>query len=175
MILVHSDDVRGWLVEMDALGYVKFWGVDAGGNWQSAPGWGATLRANTWAHVAVTYDGAVARVYLDGALVGSGTIGALSSGPRFQLGEMTTYPHFDGRIDEVRLSAGVRYGTSFAPPGAPFANDASTLALYHLDEGAGQTAADASGNGHPLTLGATSAAEPSDPVWVVSTAPLGGP
>jgi hypothetical protein len=173
MILVNSDGVVGWLVEMDGSGYVKFWGADTGGVWRAAPGWGRPLRANAWAHVAVAYDGSVARVYVDGALAGSGAVGALSSGPDFRLGEMTTYPRFDGQIEEVRLSSGRRYTAAFARPGAPFAPDASTLALYHLDEGAGQVAADASGNGHDLTLGATTAAEASDPTWVSSTAPLG--
>ena len=49
--------------------------------------------------------------------------------------------------------------TNFAPPTAPFTPDAATLALYHFDEGAGQVAADASGNGHDLTLGTSIAVE----------------
>jgi hypothetical protein len=173
MILVNSDDVLGWILETDESGYVKFWAAGTDGVWRPVPGWGAKLQADAWAHVAVTYDGSVVQVYVDGVPVGSGTLGPISQGPRFLVAELNAYPRFDGQVDEVRLSSGLRYTGAFAPPTAPFAPDAATLALYHFDEGAGQVAADASGNGHDLTLGATAAAETTDPLWVSSTAPLG--
>ena len=54
--------------------------------------------------------------------------------------------------DEVRISSSVRYAASFVP--ARRLNvDATTVALWHLDEGGGTTFADASGNGHTGTLG----------------------
>ncbi len=42
---------------------------------------------------------------------------------------------------------------------------------WTFDEGTGQTTADHSGTGNTATLGATSAAEGSDPSWVLSTVP----
>ena len=42
----------------------------------------------------------------------------------------------------------------------------STVALWHLDEGSGQTAVDASPNGYDLQLGPTPGVEPRDPAWV---------
>ena len=53
---------------------------------------------------------------------------------------------FQGRIDEVRISNVARYTATFTPQTTIFSTDASTVALYHLDEGTGQTLADASGN-----------------------------
>src|SRR5262245_14078604 len=57
MILVNSNDIVGWILEMDPSGYIKFWAADTAGNWWPAPGWGATVKPNSWTHVATTYDG----------------------------------------------------------------------------------------------------------------------
>ena len=64
------------------------------------------LTANTWAHLASTFDGATLRVYVNGALVGqqavSGAI-ATSSGA-LRIGGNTLWDeHFAGLIDEVRI------------------------------------------------------------------------
>jgi hypothetical protein len=48
-------------------------------------------------------------------------------------------------VDEIRVSTVLRYVAPFAPPVAPFATDAATAALYHLDEGAADVIGDASG------------------------------
>jgi hypothetical protein len=45
------------------------------------------------------------------------------------------YPSYSGLLDELRLSSSLRYSTDFTPPAAPFADDATTAALYHFDEG----------------------------------------
>lgn len=47
-----------------------------------------------------------------------------------------------------------------------FPIDGNTIALWHLNEGTGQTSVDSTGNGHDLTLGATTAGEVSDPGWL---------
>jgi len=66
-----------------------------------------------------------------------------------------------------------------APPGAPqnfIANfvqvpaGATGAAAWVFDEGNGQSAADASGHGHALTAGVTSAVESSDPSWTAGIA-----
>lgn len=46
-----------------------------------------------------------------------------------------------------------------------FVADGNTIALWHLNEGTGQTSADSTGNGHDLTLGPTTALEIDDPAW----------
>lgn len=45
------------------------------------------------------------------------------------------YPAFTGWVDELRLSNVLRYSADFGVPGGPFEADASTVALYHFDEG----------------------------------------
>jgi hypothetical protein len=54
---------------------------------------------------------------------------------------------FAGIVDEARISTVGRYTTDFRPP-ARLELEAGTLALYHFDEGSGDTLTDSSGNGH---------------------------
>lgn len=99
-----------------------------------------TLAANTWYHVAATYDAAtrLGRVYVNGnqgGLGGSGFVSTCGNCLPLRMGGYAAYPYFGGDLDEVRVSSGLRYTASFSPPTAPFASDASTLVLYHFDEG----------------------------------------
>jgi hypothetical protein len=51
-----------------------------------------------------------------------------------------------GCVDEIRISAGVRYAAAFTPQ-RYFKPDPATIALYHCDEGSGNQLFDSSGNG----------------------------
>ncbi len=169
VVLAHGDDISGWSLELNG-GRVTWW-VAAAAGWRSAQN-ATVLAANTWYHVAVTYDGTSARVFVNGNPGTAATIGAITQGPSLRLGGLTGYGFFNGEIDTVRLSNVVRYTAAFTPPASgTLAADAGTRALYRLDEGTGQVTADASGNGYTLTLGTTAAADSADPAWIVSTAP----
>lgn len=76
---------------------------------------------------------------------------------------------FHGIIDEVRISDTVRYANccDFTPPTPPFVPDSNTVALYHFDEGSGNTTADAA-HGYTGYFGAS----PHDPTWVESPLPI---
>lgn len=50
-------------------------------------------------------------------------------------GNPANYPSFRGWIDELRLSSGVRYAEPFTPLTTPHVADASTVGLFHFDEG----------------------------------------
>ena len=76
-------------------------------------------------------------------IIGSGSANLLYS----------RYETFRGQIDEVRLSAIARYTADFTPATEPFEVDAYTMALWHFDEGTGDVASDATGNGFDAILG----------------------
>lgn len=73
--------------------------------WWELPG-GTSLPANTWKHLAATYDGATLKMYVDGTQVAQGAVtggiqvtdGVLRIGGNSVWGE-----YFNGRIDEVRV------------------------------------------------------------------------
>jgi len=84
------------------------------------PGGGATLNGatrdlsgptaspvNSWTHVAVTYDGATLRLYVNGVQEGTPqTIVTLPAGnTAWYIGSnsFSSYTYFDGRIDEVAI------------------------------------------------------------------------
>jgi hypothetical protein len=138
---------------------------------------GVTAALGTWYHVAVSRDGSgTRRFFVDGVLrdtqintaVPTDSNGVLTFGrPGDYNGE-----YFAGLIDEVRISSSAIYISDFVPPTVPLASDASTEALWHLDEGAGQTINDSSGNGRNGTLGSGAGADGADPTWSLDT-PVG--
>ena len=118
-------------------------------------------------HVAGTWDGTVMSVYVDGVRGGfssAGTPGG-ATGAGLYVG---CWPdlgwNHQGTLDEIRVSSGVRYADDYALPSEAFAADDDTIALWHVDEGQGDAAADETG-GAVLRL--------TDIGWV-STSPFGG-
>ncbi len=86
--------------------------------------------------VAADYDGTTIRLYVDGVVVASMAttgIAVPDSTDYFWIGSDDFAENLHATIDEVRLSVGARYAGAYTPDPAPFANDASTLALFHLD------------------------------------------
>ena len=84
--------------------YVNF--VDTGGGGASLMSSGGVIAAGQWYHVVATYDGNTVTLYVNGAQVAQGALGAhtlstnmaLYIGTRAQSGEV-----FSGRIDDVAL------------------------------------------------------------------------
>lgn len=82
---------------------------------------------------------------------------------------------YDGFLDEVRISSALRYAGGFTRPRSPFTADASTAALYHLDEGVSDAIGDSSGaSGGPSNGTRGFGGSPAGPEWSSDTAPLGG-
>lgn len=81
-------------------------------------------------HVALTYDGEINRLFLNGILEGSAiSIGGwVNTGTQFLIGNLRVPSFgvvlpFGGLIDEVRITVGVaRYTENFTPPTEPFPN-----------------------------------------------------
>jgi hypothetical protein len=134
------------------------------------------------------YEHRLLRLYVNGRLTESKQFnGALQDGSKISflgrnggVGDGTWSP-FDGTIDEIRISDGIRYTSNFTPL-TRLEPDAQTWALYHCDEGSGDQLLDASGhnrhgkvnaahwvratgpvnNSEPLSQPSTAAASPPD-------------
>jgi hypothetical protein len=133
------------------------------GNTQHVDG----LRADPvgrWSHLAVTYDGAAVRLYVNGVettrQLASGTI-RRTIAPLWIGGNRPYGEYFRGVIDDVRVydralgSADVRAAMS-TPLGGKRSHAPGLVAAYAFDAGTGGTVGDASGNGNSGTIrGAT--------------------
>jgi hypothetical protein len=159
-------------------------------------GSGITIRGITnvadtlWHHIAVTRDSAtgIIRLFVDGVLesMASGPVGDISyrdgrptswpnSDPFLVIGAEkhdagTSYPSFNGFIDELRISSVIRYTANFQRPNSPFVTDSNTVGLYHFDEGSGDTVYDVSAySGGPSNGVRRFGGNPSGPVWSTQT------
>jgi Concanavalin A-like lectin/glucanases superfamily len=110
----------------------------------------------TWTHLALTFDGAVERLYVNGAQVAeTATEAPVTTTGELQIGAETEHSeYFSGRIDEVRIynralaagEVGVDMETPIVTP------KAGPVASYSFDEGTGTTVEDTTGHGHTATI-----------------------
>lgn len=125
-----------------------------------------------WTHVALSYDGRTARLWIGGELAGAFEhIARLQPSVQpFFIGADPTSKgkpnrFFRGAVDEFRLSSVARYGTRFRPK-RRFKPDRKTIALYHFDARAADgTYPDAAKHArHAVPVG-TPALASLDAVW----------
>jgi Concanavalin A-like lectin/glucanases superfamily/Pectate lyase superfamily protein len=112
----------------------------------------STLNTSTWYHVAATFDGSTACIYIDGDLDASTSV----SGSPDTLSAETLYlgslrgqaDWFDGKLDEVRI-----YDTALSESDiADLPDDATLVAHWDFDEGAGARIEDATSNANDGVL-----------------------
>ena len=115
----------------------------------------SALRANTWQHVAATYDGSAMKIYIDGVL--DATLNA--SGPAVANATFTFGRNYansrtlDGSIDEVRVWKRARTAAEIlANPCDVPPSSAGLEGYWKCDEGSGSITQDLTGHGHTGTL-----------------------
>ena len=98
-------------------------------------------------HVAGTWDGSQTNLYVDGALVGFGPATLFTEpGDTLSVGCWgSDLRRHHGLIDEIRVSATVRYSADFEVPTRPYQLDDDTMALWHVDEGTADVALNEAG------------------------------
>jgi hypothetical protein len=147
----------GYDLRISAGDRVQFETRDDGGRAVTVTG-ATAIPANTWVHIAGTFDGANNRVFVNGVqdgIVGNGRAPragntALKIGAR---GNDNGTP-MNGGIDDVRIwnvartAAQITTGRTNCLAG----DEAGLVALWHMDEGTGNTTADATANHNNGTL-----------------------
>ncbi len=153
----HTQDGNGSYQDSTD-GKVFFQGLNGGANLEST----TTLQSGQWYHLAVTFTGSEARLYIDGQLdkIQSGNFSVpddISSGtsPSARIGEWQGKPgDMDGRIADFRVWNDVRTDNEIANSYDKQLNgDEQGLAGYWtFEEGTGSIASDQSGNGNDATI-----------------------
>ncbi|PWN65456.1 endo-beta-N-acetylglucosaminidase H [Chryseobacterium viscerum] len=113
------------------------------------------LNANTWYHVAATYDGANMKLYINGALDATkAQTGSVNSTGAFNVGYLyNTSRNFNGKVDEVRVWKRALSQTEISQNMCNVSVPATSLTAYwKFNEGSGSSVQDTSGNGVTLTL-----------------------
>lgn len=108
-------------------------------------------RLTGWHYLACSYDGAAAKMYVDGRVVDTFSLAGsgITTGTNILIGGSATDGYyFDHKIDEVRA---YRYALSPAQVAWEY-NRGKPVAYYKMDECQGGTAYDSSGNGLHMAL-----------------------
>jgi hypothetical protein len=102
-----------------------------------------TVAKDTWHHVAFVVNNGNVTAYLNGVQGSTGTFSpaAVADGSPLRIAQGTginngvwaDINHFNGNLDEVRISNTARYTANFTAPSAPFVNDENTLLLIHAN------------------------------------------
>ena len=131
------------------------------------------LEADSWNHVAATYDGSSMKIYINGILdVSNSQTGNFTSNSTFELARNYANSRIlDGFIDEssvfdVALSQQTIREWMCKKITSSHPNYANIVGYWPMDEGTGNSADDASGNGYDGSLSGS-------PSWEYSGAPIG--
>jgi hypothetical protein len=158
-LVAKGDD--SWRVTLTATGKINFAGNGAFGNLTSV----ATVNDGEWHHIAATYNGSDAIIYIDGVLdksiAGTGTIAVstyqVALGANLQITGRTYY----GNMDEVRIWNVARTASQIAQSKNCELQGSETglVAYYKFNQGSAgvnnagiTTLTDATGNGHNGSL-----------------------
>jgi hypothetical protein len=150
---------RSWTLGIDPTGAINFvFSSDGTTLTTAAVSNSYTLPLNTWSHVVGEFDGiSETMVWEDGfssanAYPSVATVNPVTAPLTIGNASGGNAP-FTGRIEEVRVSTGFLYPASANgfEPDARLSSSASTLALFHLDDGT-KIARDASTHGNDATV-----------------------
>jgi hypothetical protein len=122
-----------------------------------------TLNLNTWNHVAVTREGSVFRLFVNGTQVDTFTSSTIEIGflnDPLTVGSYNATGYFNGRISDVRVVKGTAvYTSAFTPPTERLTAITNTsLLACHLPY-----IADGSTNNHSITVNGNTKTEPFSP------------
>jgi hypothetical protein len=174
-IVSHHDPADGgWELRIkDGRINVVVWGEEflASTGYTAGYAGSAYVAPDTWAHVAGVLHSDTLYVFYDGVLRDTRDLPITFSRGAYRgpltLGRAASVDdyHYQGALDDVRISKVARYQATFPRPTSAFVADDDTVALYGFDEAAGTMLVDASGHGHngSLPVGPSAPARGSAP------------
>mgnify|MGYP001027448843 CR=1 FL=1 len=153
ILFANTDNKTGWSIEYKN-NTIEFWYTDLNKRWRNIR-YSKPIPTNVWHHIALSYDGSRARLFVNGRLSNSSRrVGRLSSSPVVYIGGIPDNSYyFGGSIDEIRISSISRYSTNFSVPQKKFTPDSNTVYLYHVDNYEGVFIFDATANNGLLIRG----------------------
>ncbi|HQQ61378.1 MAG TPA: DUF2341 domain-containing protein, partial [Kiritimatiellia bacterium] len=137
----YDGRTTGWLLTVDG-NQLTLSRHDGSATVAKSVSW--TPSANTWYHIAAVRSGDALRFYVNGVQVGadqdvSGQTYSRAGAEPLHVGgnywdATGSQYHFNGHLDEVRLSPGVaRWSGAFTPPDGAYLNDGASKLLLHAD------------------------------------------
>lgn len=147
---------------------------DGGSSWALGCSAGS-ISNGRWQHIAGTWDGTTWKIYQNGELAGSGAWAGplVSSSSPVTIGSNSEFntTKFGGIIDELRVwnvarsQAEIQEAMSHELTGS----EAGLVSYWSMNEGAGQTVADAAGAANDGRRGTTDAVDAADPGWLMAS------
>ncbi len=125
-------DNTGWFFQTDGVGVLGF-GLGNGGAFNGVGG-PTNLFDGSWHHIAGTYDGATIEMFVDGVSQGTAAAGVYNSNTRdIRIGSARNNGrHFNGQIDELRISNTVLTPSQFLAVPEPTSATIMVLGIVGL-------------------------------------------
>jgi hypothetical protein len=139
---------------------------------------GPAVIVGEWVHIAGTYDGDIMSLYVNGQLVDQMSGIPFDASDWMTAGAVTFFngdqAFFSGEIDEIRIWNFARTSQEIQDTMNCYLSgtEPGLIGYWKMDEGSGQEVGDSSSAGITGVLGHNSNIESSDPLWVVSQAPI---
>lgn len=149
-----------------------------GDNWTLQAG---NIPAGTWTHVAFAFDNPadLVRIFINGTEIGQQILTKDMPDTKAVLriarhGYASQY--LPGEVEDVRIWNIPRTASAIAADmnRELVGTEPGLIGYWTFNEGSGQTAGDRTTNGNAWRLGTSTGSDSSDPIWVTSTAPIGG-
>jgi hypothetical protein len=168
--------IMTYRIGMNESDHAMFQVFDAGGTAFADLSSSGQLPPGAWTHVAATYDGSMARIFLNGlpdVLAATTGVVRTSSLAPLVAGSILGSDPFGGIIDEVRLWDHARTPAEiFSTYNSKLnGNESGLVSYWQLREPGSQTAEDSTANGFDLGLGDSGGTDTVDPTWVGESFP----